>query len=247
MAKAFKRTNRLTLNLDEGGRLIAVDLLKILKSKYNYRKLSTITGFPVSTLTRYLTGKTIPKRSRAEKLLKNLLADINISSLIAQNIDGGEEDYPNLSRVMLDPNIIKVLGAHILNEFMGMKVTSFLSLDLLSIPLASYLSTTTSRPLHIIANEPIAFNGESIPIIFTEHGGMHAKSYWLVLRGNRRRESILAIASHSPTPPFFNSLMDTLTRLKHELVGIFMVSAREAHLKKMNLPPTLKRSYILLC
>ncbi|MCD6260718.1 MAG: hypothetical protein J7J28_02875 [Thaumarchaeota archaeon] len=247
MAKAFKRTNRLTLNLDEGGRLIAVDLLKILKSKYNYRKLSTITGFPVSTLTRYLTGKTIPKRSRAEKLLKNLLADINISSLIAQNIDGGEEDYPNLSRVMLDPNIIKVLGAHVLNEFMGMKVTSFLSLDLLSIPLASYLSTATSRPLHIIANEPIAFNGESIPIIFTEHGGMHAKSYWLVLRGNRRRESILAIASHSPTPPFFNSLMDTLTRLKHELVGIFMVSAREAHLKKMNLPPTLKRSYILLC
>ena len=41
MAKAFKRANRLTLNLDEGGRLIAVDLLKILKSKYNYRKLST--------------------------------------------------------------------------------------------------------------------------------------------------------------------------------------------------------------
>ena len=246
MVKAFKRTNRLTLNLDEGGRLIAVDLLKILKSKYNYRKLSTITGFPVSTLTRYLTGKTIPKRSRAEKLLKNLLADINISSLIAQNIEGGE-DYPDLSRVMLDPNIIKVLGAHVLNEFMGMKVTSFLSLDLLSIPLASYLSTMTSRPLHIIANEPIAFNGESVPIIFTDHGGMHAKSYWLVLRRNRRKESILAVASHSPTPQFFNSLMDILTRLRHELAGIFMVSAREDYLKKMNLPPTLKRSYILLC
>ncbi len=96
-----------------------------MKSKYNYRKLSTITGFPVSSLTRYLTGKTIPKRSRAEKLLKNLLADINISSLIAQNIEGGE-DYLDLSRVMLNLNIIKVLGAHVLNEFMGMKVTSFL-------------------------------------------------------------------------------------------------------------------------
>ncbi|MCD6126204.1 MAG: hypothetical protein J7J19_04275 [Thaumarchaeota archaeon] len=246
MAKVFKRTNRLILNLEEEGRLIAVDLLKILKTKYNYRKLSTITGFPVSTLTRYLTGKTIPKRSRTEKLLKNLLANINISSLIAQNIGGGK-DYSDLSRVMLDPNIIKVLGAHVLNEFMGMKVTSFLSLDLLSIPLASYLSTMTSRPLHIIANEPIAFNGESIPIIFTDHGGMHAKSYWLVLRRNRRKESILAIASHSPTPQFFNSLMEILTRLRHELVGIFMVSAREDYLKKMNLPPTLKRSYILLC
>ena len=246
MVKVFKRTNRLTLNLEEEGRLIAVDLLKILKTKYNYRKLSTITGFPVSTLTRYLTGKTIPKRSRTEKLLKNLLANINISSLIAQNIGGGK-DYSDLSRVMLDPNIIKVLGAHVLNEFMGMKVTSFLSLDLLSIPLASYLSTMTSRPLHIIANEPIAFNGESVPIIFTDLGGMHAKSYWLVLRRNRRKESILAVASHSPTPSFFNSLMDILTRLRHELAGIFMVSAREDYLKKMNLPPTLKRSYILLC
>ena len=223
-----------------------MDLLKILKSKYNYRKLSTITGFPVSTLTRYLTGKTIPKRSRTEKLLKNLLANINISSLIAQNI-GSSKDYSDLSRVMLDPNIIKILGAHILNEFMGMKVTSFLSLDLLSIPLASYLSTMTSRPLHIIANEPIAFNGEAVPIVYTDHGGMHAKSYWLVLRRNRKRESILAIASHSPTPSFFNSLMDILTRLRHELIGLFMVSAREEYLKKMNIPPTLKRSYILLC
>jgi len=245
MAKAFKRANGLSLNFEEGGRLIAVDLLRVLKSKYNYRKLSALTGFPVSTLTRYLTGKTIPKRSRAERLLKNLLANINISSLIAQNIGGGK-DYSDLSRIMLDPNIIKVLGAHVLSEFIGMKVTSFLSLDVLSIPLASYLSTATSRPLHIIANEPIAFNGDSIPIIFTDHGGMHAKSYWLVLRRNRKRESILAIASHSPDPPFFNSLIDMLTRLKHELVGIFMVSAREAHLKRMNLPPTLKRSYILL-
>ena len=118
MAKVFKRTNRLTLNLEEEGRLIAVDLLKILKTKYNYRKLSTITGFPVSTLTRYLTGKTIPKRSRTEKLLKNLLANINISSLIAQNIGGGK-DYSDLSRVMLDPNIIKVLGAHVSTSSWG--------------------------------------------------------------------------------------------------------------------------------
>ncbi len=42
------------------------------------------------------------------------------------------EKIIQLSRVVLNLNIIKVPGAHVLNEFMGMKVTSFLlELDLL--------------------------------------------------------------------------------------------------------------------
>ena len=225
--------------------LIAVDLLRILKSRYNYRKLSTITGLPVSTLTRYFTGKTIPRGSKTKKLLESLLSSVNIPSLIAQKIRV-EDGVSDLSQVMLDPNMVKILGAHVINEFAGMRITSILSIDILSIPLAAYLAMKTSRGLKIISHEPLSLNGDSTPIIFVDDEWEFARSYWLVSNEGRRRESILIVASQTPSPAFFNSLINLLAKRKYELGGFFSVLAREDHLRRMELSPGIKKSYILL-
>lgn len=244
MVENKRQGEKSLFNSGEGLSSVAIDLLRILKSRYNYRKLSAMTGFPVSTLTRYLTGKTIPKGPKTLKLLENLVANINLSAIIAQNIRNGDE-YFDLTPVMLNSNMIKVIGAHIINEFAGTKITSILSLDLLSTPLATYLATATSRPLHIISPEPLSVDGENIPIVYPEPGTTYAKSRWLLTNFHRKRESILAVASQTPDPPFFNMLVKVLRGRGAEITGIFMIVAKNDILQKLNIPPGVKRSFIL--
>lgn len=232
--------------LDSGDWLgsVAVDLLRILKTRYNYRKLSIMTGVPVSTLTRYLTGKTVPKGMKVKRLLKNLMANINISSLIAQSIRGSGDDM-DLTPIMFDPNMVKVLGAYVINEFAGTRVTSFLALDTLSVPLTTYLAVSTSRPFHIVSSEPLSTNGESMPIIFNDPEDAWIKSYWLLLRFNRKRENVLAISSKTPDPRFFNLLAKTLEDKGSEITGLFSVVMSKENLNRLAVKPGCKRSYIL--
>ena len=244
MVENKRRSGKSLFDSGEGLSSVAIDLLRILKSRYNYRKLSAMTGFPVSTLTRYLTGKTVPKGRKTLKLLKNLVANVNLSAIIAQNIRNGD-GYFDLTPVMLNSNMVKVIGAHVINEFAGTKITSILSLDVLSIPLATYLATATSRPLHIISPEPLSVDGENIPLVYPELGTTYAKSKWLLTNFRRKKESILAVASQTPDPSFFNMLVKVLKRRGAEIAGIFMIVAKNDILQKLNIPPGAKRSFIL--
>ncbi len=245
MPKAFRKSSNLLIDLSADVGLVVVDLLRILKLKYDYKALSKITGFPVSTLTRYITGKTAPRGSKIEKLLKSLLNNINFSALISEyaGFNGGHLD---LTRVMFNPSLVKVIGAYVLEEFAGMKITSILPLDILSMPLASYLSMVTSRPMHLLSYDPISADGHSIPIVYSNDEGGEMKACWLFLRRNYKSESILALSSRTPDPNLFNTLLKILGERKMELGGFFSVSVREDEFRKLKIPPGVKRSYILV-
>ena len=244
MAKSFRKFKNLAIDVSSEANEVIVDLLRILKSKYDYRTLSTLTGFPVSTLTRYITGRTSPKGAKAKKLLERLLNSVNVMRLIME--EGFDGNGVDLARVMLNPSMVKIIGAHVINEFTGMKITSILSLDVLSMPLASYIASATSRPMHIVSSEPISMNGDATPIIFADGGNGSARAYWLLARKNCRSESVLAVASQTPNPYFFNALVDALRKMEMELGGFFTIVAREEDLKKLRIPPGVKRSYIVL-
>jgi len=245
MAKTFRKARNLVIDMTSEASEVVVDLLKVLKSRYDYRALSAITGFPISTLTRYITGKTSPKGVKAEKLLRNLLTNINLTALIASDI-GRDSDNLDLTKIMLNPSIIRILGAHVIGEFIGMKITSILPLDILSIPLATYLASVTSRRMYIISPEPMSTDGGSIPIVFAENGHGAVRAYWFIAKGHGKGESVLIVSSKTPDPFFFNNLLDTLKDLGMELGGFFTVLAKEEDLQKMKIPPGVKRSYIFL-
>ena len=244
MAKAFRKSRSFSIDLSADASTIAVDLLRVLKSRYDYKALSTITGIPVSTLTRYITGKTAPRASKAERLLKNLLENVNLAALISEN--AGYNGGVDLAAVMLNPNILKIIGAHILEEFSGMKITAILPLDILSIPLASYLSTAISRPMYLLSSEPVTTDGHSIPIIFREEGRGSAKAYWLLIRRNCKSDSVLTISTQVPDPCLFNTLIEILAENRIDLGGFFAVIAEEEKLRRLKIPPGVRRSYIIL-
>ncbi|MEM1584147.1 MAG: hypothetical protein QXP57_05005 [Nitrososphaerota archaeon] len=236
--------SRELFSIDNGVSHIAVDLLKVLKDRYNYRKLSNLTGIPVSTLTRYLTGKTIPKGSKARRLLKNLILNLNTSSLISQfTKDGGIID---VSKIMFNPSMIKIIGAHIVNEFAGMKITSFMALDLLSIPLTSYLSTITSRHFYIITREPIpADSHEFFTIILNDSESIWSICYWVYFNQIKKRESILMISTNIPESVFFGKLIEILEKKNVEIVGLFSLIGSEEEFSRLPLKSGCKKYYIL--
>ncbi|MEN2974837.1 MAG: helix-turn-helix domain-containing protein [Candidatus Caldarchaeales archaeon] len=223
---------------------ISVDLLKVLKANYNYRKLSSLTGIPVSTLTRYLTGRTTPKGSKARKLLRDLILNVNLSSLISQFIrDDGTIDLP---RIMFNPNMIKIMGAHAINEFAGMKITSFMSLDLLSMPLTSYLSTTTSRHFYIVSREPLSVDDGGF-FILSQNKSRYVwpDSYWIFFNKVKKKEEVLMISSIIPEEEFFNKLVRVLEEKGVEIAGLFSVLGSEERLLKLDLKPGCKKSFLL--
>ncbi|MEM4021077.1 MAG: hypothetical protein QXI18_01705 [Nitrososphaerota archaeon] len=245
MSRAFRKSNNMVISLSTDAGLVIVDILKVLKLRYDYKALSKITGFPVSTLTRYITGKTAPRGSKAEKLLRNTLSNINLPAFIAEysGFDGGRLD---LTKVMLNPNLVKIIGAYVLEEFAGMKITSIMPLDILSLPLASYLSTTTSRPLHLVSPFPIPPPDRLMPLVFSDDSDDSTKAYWLLLEKNCSRESVLLLGSRTPEPCFFNKLVEILVNEKIEVGGLFVVAAKEDILGELRIPPGVKRSYLLV-
>lgn len=245
MRRAFRKSNNMMISLSTDAGSVIVDVLKVLKLRYDYKALSRITGFPISTLTRYVTGKTAPRGSKAEKLLRNTLNNIDLPALIAEH-SGFNDGRLDLTKVMLNPNLVKIIGAYVLEEFAGMKITSIMPLDILSLPLASYLSMTTSRPLHLVSPLPIPPPDRLMPLVFSDDSGDDTKAYWLLLEKNCNRESILLLGSRTPEPCFFNRLLEILVNEKVEVGGLFVVAAREDVLGELRVPPGVKRSYLLM-
>ncbi len=245
MSKAFRKSSSMLINLSTDTESIIVDILKVIKIKYDYRTLSKITGFPVSTLTRYVTGKTAPRGAKAERLLRNILSNINLPAFIAEysGFNGGRLD---LTRIMLNPNLVKIIGAYVLEEFAGMKITSIMPLDILSLPLASYLSITTSRPLYLVSPSPISSPDHLTPLVFSDEDRDDARAYWLLLEKNCNKESVLLLSSKTPEPRFFNSLIEFLMNEKIEVGGFFVVAAKENILSDLRVPPGIKRSYLFM-
>ncbi|MEM2267159.1 MAG: hypothetical protein QXT51_01920 [Nitrososphaerota archaeon] len=224
--------------------LIAVDLLKVLKSSYNYRKLSNITGIPVSTLTRYLTGKTMPRGVKARKLIKNLIMNLNISSLLSHFTDG--DGSLDLYEVMFNPNMIKIIAAHVLNEFAGMRITSLLALDNLSIPLTTYLSAITMRPFSIVSREPLPIkNSDMYTLILEDSKGVWPLCYWLYFKNVKKRESILIISSKTPEARLFNKLAQIIEKKNSEIVGFFSVVGSLEEFSRLNLKSNCRKYYII--
>lgn len=239
-----KNLSKELFRIDNGVSYIAVDLLKVLKDKYNYRKLSNLTGIPISTLTRYLTGKTIPKGSKARRLIKNLILNLNVSSLISQFIKDG--DVIDFSKIMFNPNMIKIIGAHIVNEFSGMKITSFMALDLLSIPLTSYLSTITSRHFYIVTREPIpADNNEFFTIVLNHSGSMWPTCYWIYFNQTKKKESTLMISASIPENEFLGKLIEILEKKNVEIAGLFSLIGSEEEFSRLSLKSGCKKYFLL--
>jgi len=61
-----------------------LNVLRYLNRKYNYRKLASLIGVSLSTLSRYCTGKTIPRGVKAKTLFERASSLIDYEEIVEE-------------------------------------------------------------------------------------------------------------------------------------------------------------------
>lgn len=116
-------------------RLNAVEVLGLLKKKYDYKTLSEMLDLPPSVLSRYVKGRVLPNRSRSERII-SLFSEKMLADMIRSKIIKTEEGFYDLYEVVKDIRLQKLIGKVAFNEFSYVPVNKLLTVAADGIPVA---------------------------------------------------------------------------------------------------------------
>ena len=220
--------------------LLLVEVLKLLKNRHDYRELSKITGLPISTLTRYITNKTLPRGRKLNKLISNLLKNVDVNNLIRENIrwDGREID---LSNVVSDITAMKLISLHVINAFSGNRITSILAIDPEGVPLATSIGLFMERRVFFLSDKA-PFNSDYNARVthYVRETGEY-KIYWMPRNLLNRNENILLVAGVLRSGALIKQLSEKLAESDASLGGIFSLVSFNRVLNEINMIPVGKR------
>ncbi len=116
-------------------RLNAIEVLGLLKKKYDYKTLSEMLDLPPSVLSRYVKGRVLPNRSRSERII-SLFSEKVLADMIRGKIIKTEEGFYDLYEVVKDIRLQKLIGKVAFNEFSYVPVNKLLTVAADGIPVA---------------------------------------------------------------------------------------------------------------
>lgn len=224
---------------------VAVDLLKLAKKQYDYKTLSKATGLPTSTLSRYITNKTFPRGEKARKLIERILPLADPPKLIRERVVV-DEDVADVSGLVSDPNVLKILNVFVVNEFSGSKITTIMPLDTYSIPLATALGMAADRKIVLLSERPIWDDDEMHALTYRVPGFVGKVKLWLPKKAVTSKDSVLMLVSFLANSSLVDSVVRFLQVIKAMPTGVFAIAAREHAWSKLNLPPGIKKKCLLI-
>lgn len=131
-------------------RLLAVEILKELKSIYTYKQLSEILNIQESLLCRYVNGNTIPSDVQSLEILNKIKNKTFLNNLFLKRVKIYEDGYIDLSELLLFPNLLKILLELYLYSIKNIhSVTKVFSIASNGIPFATMVSMILNKPLLI--------------------------------------------------------------------------------------------------
>ncbi len=121
-------------------RMLSIEFLRLLKKRVSYSKLSEITGISQSVLCRYVRGSIIPSFSQAINILASLTLSIDINGIIKRFLEREQSLVIDLSRLLRDPYLIRILSFVLLTKLVGKRVDKILVGNPTVLPLATAIS-----------------------------------------------------------------------------------------------------------
>ncbi len=227
-----------------GMETVALDLLKLLKQKYDYKTLSKMTGLPISTLNRYIKDKTIPRSQNVKKLIEKVTSLINMDELIKEKVLINEDDV-NIYELASNPSLLKLINFFIVNEFSGSKLTAIMPLDAHSVPLSAISAITIDRKILLLSERPLWDDDESIMLTYKIPGFIEKFRLWLPKNVVSSKDSVLMISSFINSDSLINSAVNLLQKRGASITGLFSIMAKEQLWKKITLPPGSRKKCLL--
>ncbi|MFZ8783104.1 MAG: phosphoribosyltransferase family protein [Desulfurococcaceae archaeon] len=146
IVKAYGGTKADRLKL----RLLARDVLRLLKPVMSYRDLYSLTGLPESVLCRYVKGSILPSFEQAVKILAKITLSIDLNYLLKELVEQEKSPVVDLLRVLKDPYISKLLAIIVMLELVGKEITRIVATAEAVLPIASLLSIEFNAPIILV-------------------------------------------------------------------------------------------------
>jgi adenine/guanine phosphoribosyltransferase-like PRPP-binding protein len=199
---------------------IAVELLKLAKTRYKYSDLRNMLDLPITVICRYTSGSVLPNFERAVKISKKLSEKISLANYINKEISAEEE--ANIIRILSNPVILNLIGIDATLRMAGKYVTKILSMDDVSLAPATSISLRMGKPL-VIAQQYlikcVASSNTTINAYLPKHA-IHARDGILIVEAVLNDKLTL-------------SLIKNIEKSKADLTGIYAIIAHEEAMEKL--------------
>jgi len=144
----------MVVNMDADVRTIAVELLKAYKKVMKYRDLEKLTGLPAPGLWRYINKRIRPSHERAAELVEKLLNPTVVEKLLSERIVEAGKNIYNLSRIIYDIPMLKILSFIALREFQKYNITAVATVEVDGIPLGVVVAEVLNAKLVVARRRP---------------------------------------------------------------------------------------------
>ena len=140
-------------------RLATVELLRIAKKKYTYKKLQEETNLPVTVLSRYVKGHVLPNSERAREIWNVLLRIINLEEEIKRRLKWNDSGFFDNTSIISDVELLNQAANYAIARFAGKRITKVLTAAVDGIPLATMIAKTLG--VNLIIAKPVKEVGVS--------------------------------------------------------------------------------------
>ncbi|MCD6089117.1 hypothetical protein J7K07_05315 [Candidatus Bathyarchaeota archaeon] len=140
-------------------RLATVELLRIAKKKYTYKRLQEETNLPVTVLSRYVKGHVLPNSERAREIWNVLLRIINLEDEIKRRLKWNDSGFFDNTSIISDVELLNQAANYAIARFAGKRITKVLTAAVDGIPLATLIAKTLG--VNLVIAKPVKEVGVS--------------------------------------------------------------------------------------
>ena len=140
-------------------RLATVELLRIAKKKYTYKRLQEETNLPVTVLSRYVKGHVLPNSERAREIWNVLLRIINLEDEIKRRLKWDDSGFFDNTSIISDVELLNQAANYAIARFAGKRITKVLTAAVDGIPLATLIAKTLG--VNLVIAKPVKEVGVS--------------------------------------------------------------------------------------
>jgi len=210
---------------DASASVFLVDLLKTLKTTMDYKTLSKLSGIPVSTLTRYLTNKTLPRGKNINSIIEKIAKAVEIESLVRQKIFTDGEDF-DVSEVVADNYLIRLITMEMTRHFAGYRFNCLLAVDRPGITIATAFGIHNMKKVYYCLANDIGFTSKWREIRYRVKGAKVWSKIYIPVE--TLKESVLIVSGVLDNTTPLKELRDEIIQHRGEVVGVFtLVSTDE--------------------
>lgn len=220
----------LTKKIDAYTSYLAVNLLKTLKNTMDYKTLSYYTGLPVSTLTRYVTNKTLPRGKRTLELIDKLLKIVNVYHLVQQRLHTDSEEL-EISNVVSETYLVELMAAQMLREFAGSRVDCLLAYDRAGLILATAFGLSTMKRVYYMSTTETSLTGKWKEIKFRNADSRVISRVYVPVDVLKSHVLLTAGILDGYVP--VKELLGKIGEFKGDLVGVAAIAASKEFLKSV--------------